>query len=88
MPGDARPTTFEHAAQARQVLTDAEEDLRDWQPSLDEIRMQSKGMGSNLMPQEQAERVAEEKLAAEGELVASPSSTTHEAEVEKTAVPA
>ena len=43
---------FEHAAQARQVLNDAEEDLREWQPSLEDIQMQSAGMGSNMMPPE------------------------------------
>ncbi|SPO00801.1 related to meiotic expression up-regulated protein 14 [Cephalotrichum gorgonifer] len=31
IPGDARPA-YEHGSQARQVLNDAEDDLRDWQP--------------------------------------------------------
>ena len=66
VPGDTRATTFEHSAQARQVLTDAEEDLRDWAPSVEDIQMQSKGMSSNLMPQEQAEKVAEKKLTEDG----------------------
>ncbi|KAI4144806.1 MAG: hypothetical protein LQ340_006526, partial [Diploschistes diacapsis] len=51
VPGDVRPA-FEHAAQARQVLNDAEEDLRDWQPNLEDVMMQSAGMGSNMMPPE------------------------------------
>ena len=34
VPGDTRPV-FEHAHQARQVLTDAEEDLRDWTSNLE-----------------------------------------------------
>ncbi|MCJ1474148.1 hypothetical protein MMC13_002806 [Lambiella insularis] len=49
VPGDTRPA-FEHAAQARQVLNDAEEDLRDWQPNIEPIHSSASGMGSNLMP--------------------------------------
>ena len=49
MPGDTRPA-FEHAHQARQILNDAEEDLREWQPNLEPIHSQADGMGTNLMP--------------------------------------
>ena len=49
VPGDTRPA-FEHAHQARQVLNDAEEDLRDWAPNLEPIHSASTEMGSNLMP--------------------------------------
>lgn len=49
VPGDVRPA-FEHSAQARQVLNDAEEDLREWQPSFDPIPSSATDMGSNLMP--------------------------------------
>ncbi|KAL8986176.1 MAG: hypothetical protein Q9205_000335 [Flavoplaca limonia] len=49
VPGDVRPA-FEHSAQARQVLNDAEEDLREWQPSFDPIASSATEMGSNLMP--------------------------------------
>lgn len=49
VPGDTRPA-FEHAAQARQVLNDAEEDLRDWQPNLEPIQSAAGSMGANLMP--------------------------------------
>ena len=52
VPGDTRPTTFEHAAQARQILNDAEEDLREWTSNIEAISYQSQGMGSNLMPSE------------------------------------
>ena len=52
VPGDARPNTFEHAAQARQILNDAEEDLREWQSSVEPITYQSQGMSSTLMPSE------------------------------------
>ena len=69
VPGDVRPA-FEHAAQARQVLNDAEEDLREWTPNLEEIISQSKGMGSNLMPAEGS--------VAGGEVVQSPVKTHHE----------
>ncbi|MCJ1281861.1 hypothetical protein MMC26_001184 [Xylographa opegraphella] len=51
VPGDARPA-FEHADQARQILNDAEEDLREWQPNLEPVHSQATGMGSNLMPTE------------------------------------
>ena len=49
VPGDTRPA-FEHAHQARQVLNDAEEDLRDWAPNLEPISSSATEMGSNLMP--------------------------------------
>ena len=49
VPGDTRPA-FEHAAQARQVLNDAEEDLRDWQPNLEPVHSTAGNMGPNLMP--------------------------------------
>ncbi|KAI4173311.1 MAG: hypothetical protein LQ343_003022 [Gyalolechia ehrenbergii] len=49
VPGDVRPT-FEHSAQARQILNDAEEDLREWQPSIDPVPSSATEMGTNLMP--------------------------------------
>jgi len=49
VPGDVRPP-FEHASQARQVLNDAEEDLRSWEPNLDPIHSNAGDLGSNLMP--------------------------------------
>lgn len=49
MPGDIRPV-FEHANQARQILNDAEDDLREWQPELEEVGSSSQGLGSNLVP--------------------------------------
>jgi len=49
VPGDTRPA-FEHASQARQVLNDAEEDLREWTPNLEPIPSHAHEMGSNLMP--------------------------------------
>ena len=49
VPGDARPP-FEHASAARQVLNEAEEELREWAPTLEPVRSQADGLGSNLMP--------------------------------------
>ncbi|KAI4093347.1 MAG: hypothetical protein LQ344_002935 [Seirophora lacunosa] len=49
VPGDVRPA-FEHSAQARQILNDAEDDLREWQPSMDPIPSSAADMGTNLMP--------------------------------------
>ena len=45
-PGDQRPA-WQHAAQARQILNDAEDDLREWQPgesvALDPVSVSSSG---------------------------------------------
>ncbi len=49
VPGDARPS-FEHAERARQVLVEAEEDLRSWQPNLEPISTSAGAIGANLMP--------------------------------------
>ena len=49
VPGDTRPA-FDHAAQARQVLNDAEEDLREWTPSVEPVNSSAGNIGSNLMP--------------------------------------
>ncbi|KAG8532654.1 uncharacterized protein KY384_002531 [Bacidia gigantensis] len=49
VPGDTRPA-FEHGAQARQILNDAEEDLREWAPNLEPVTSSAKDMTSNLMP--------------------------------------
>lgn len=39
VPGDRRPT-YHYAAQARQILNDAEDDLKDWQPEQEEYTIQ------------------------------------------------
>jgi len=36
IPGDVRPA-WEHTNQARQILNDAEDDLKDWQPELEDV---------------------------------------------------
>lgn len=49
VPGDIRPA-FEQIHQARQILNDAEEDLREWTPHLDPVHSSAKNLGHNLMP--------------------------------------
>lgn len=49
VPGDTRPA-FEHGQQARQVLNDAEEDLREWTPTLEAVPSSATDLGPNLMP--------------------------------------
>ena len=49
VPGDARPP-FEHAHQARQILNDAEDDLREWTPNLEPVHSAAGDLGANLMP--------------------------------------
>jgi len=51
VPGDARPA-FAEEPQARQVLIDAEEDLREWTPGHEIVKSHAAGMGTNLMPTE------------------------------------
>lgn len=41
VPGDVRPA-YEGGAQARQILNDAEDDLRDWQPDVEESSQEEK----------------------------------------------
>ena len=49
VPGDTRPP-YQYGHQARQILNDAEEDLREWTPSLEPIPSSASDMGVNLMP--------------------------------------
>jgi hypothetical protein len=48
---------FAHAHDARQVLSDAEQELQMWQPNLEPVRMHG-GLGANLMPNEETSTVA------------------------------
>lgn len=48
VPGDIRPT-FEHGNQARQILNDAEDDLRDWTPELEDVPSHAQ-LEKNLLP--------------------------------------
>lgn len=49
IPGDTRPP-FEHGNQARQILNDAEEDLRDWRFEADDVPISNHMLDPNLMP--------------------------------------
>ena len=49
VPGDTRPP-YQHGHQARQILNDAEEDLREWTPAFEPIPSSATDMGVNLMP--------------------------------------
>jgi len=51
VPGDVRQS-FAHVNDARQVLSDAEQELQLWQPNLEPVRT-SGGLGANLMPNEE-----------------------------------
>lgn len=74
VPGDTRPA-FEHSAQARQVLNDAEEDLREWTPNLEPIPSSAGDMGTNLMPGAQAGTTATSTTDEEPQAL---SEATHE----------
>ena len=74
VPGDTRPA-FEHGSQARQILNDAEEDLREWTPNLEPIHSSATEMGVNLMPA-QASTAATSTSGQEEEMTAGRGSTT------------
>ncbi|KAF4627812.1 hypothetical protein G7Y89_g10340 [Cudoniella acicularis] len=48
VPGDIRPA-YEHTNQARQILNDAEDDLKDWRPELEDVPS-SANLDASLMP--------------------------------------
>ena len=49
VPGDTRPA-FDNGAQGRQILNDAEEDLREWTPNFEPVTSSSGQISSTLMP--------------------------------------
>lgn len=49
MPGDTR-AAYEHTNEARQVLNDAEDDLKDWTPELEDVTHHGSALENNLMP--------------------------------------
>ena len=51
VPGDTRPI-YDGEPAGRQVLTDAEMDLREWTPRLEPVPSSADGMTRNLMPAE------------------------------------
>jgi len=48
IPGDVRPA-YDHVDQARQILNDAEDDLKDWQPELEDVPTNAH-LDGGLMP--------------------------------------
>lgn len=48
IPGDIRGV-YEHTNQARQILNDAEDDLKDWQPELEDVNSNAH-LHNNLLP--------------------------------------
>jgi hypothetical protein len=49
VPGDTRPA-YEHGNAARQILNDAEDDLREWQPELEDVGSSAHMVDNNFMP--------------------------------------
>ena len=56
VPGDERQP-FAHANEARQVLSDAEQELQAWQPHLEPVHSSAGNLGTNLMPTEERENI-------------------------------
>ena len=75
VPGDTRPA-FEHGSQARQILNDAEEDLREWTPNLEPIHSSATEMGVNLMPAQASTVATSVSGQEEGEMMEGGGSTT------------
>ena len=49
VPGDVR-RVYEHSEQARQILEDAESDLRGWESTVEPISPTSAELGANMKP--------------------------------------
>jgi hypothetical protein len=72
VPGDARPA-YEHVNQARQILNDAEDDLKDWQPELEEVPSHAT-QNDNPMPSSADRR----QPAVEGSVIGGESVVHHD----------
>ncbi|TAQ83269.1 hypothetical protein B7494_g8408 [Chlorociboria aeruginascens] len=76
IPGHVR-TPFQHADQARQIINDAEEDLREWKSELEDVPSQA-NLDNNLMPSSTSQyqttegSVAGESVQHGGERAAEP----------------
>lgn len=55
MPGDVRPA-YEGGAQARQILNDAEDDLRDWRPDVEDTTTQDEKLQHTTSRGQQEQR--------------------------------
>ncbi len=49
MPGDERQP-FAYENEVRQLMSDAEQELQSWQPSLEPLQTSAGSIGANLMP--------------------------------------
>lgn len=56
VPGDTAPA-FENQEAARQILNEAEEELRNWSPNLEEVSTQSGALGTSNASSELVECV-------------------------------
>ncbi|KAH6998071.1 long chain base stimulates phosphorylation [Ilyonectria sp. MPI-CAGE-AT-0026] len=59
VPGDSRPV-YEHSAQARQVLNDCEDDLKEWQPEADVYKTPVESRSPSLKGKEKETSVVDE----------------------------
>lgn len=59
VPGDSRPV-YEHSAQARQVLNDCEDDLKEWQPEADVYKTPVQSRSPSLKGKEKEISVVDE----------------------------
>lgn len=66
VPGDTRPA-YANAHQARQVLNDAEDDLRDWQPETENYADAAESEPMQKGKTKDAEEEEEEEIAEAGE---------------------
>jgi hypothetical protein len=63
VPGDVRQA-FANSNEARQVLSDAEQELQQWQPNLEPIHTNAGGLGTNLMPTDDITTTATSEVGA------------------------
>lgn len=75
VPGDTR-AGYEHGAQARQILDDAEDDLRDWRPSAEPIEEFAPPAKGDQEPALGETQPASEEVVASGALVVEEESKT------------
>lgn len=72
VPGDTR-AVFEHSSQARQILNDCEDDLRDWQPEADQFRTPVGSRSPSLKGKNREVLDVEEPIPLENETRSPPS---------------
>jgi hypothetical protein len=63
VPGDQR-NPYPYANEARQILNDAEDDLKDWQPDLEEVPI-GRGLDAGGMPSVEHQRQRTQTPATE-----------------------